>query len=1155
MNYKTILFIATFQFISSTYAFAQRDLKDIPDPDPELERQSFIVADGFEVNLYAADPLIAKPIQMNFDAQGRLWIASSEVYPQIRPGQKATDKILVLEDQDRNGVAEKTTVFADGLFIPTGVLPGDGGVYVANSTELIHLKDIDQDGKADQTKIVLSGFGTEDTHHLLHTLRWGHDGQLYMNQSIYIHSHIETPYGVKRLNGGGIWRFRPETLELDVLAYGFVNSWGHHFDYWGQSFATDGAYGEGINYVFPGSVFVSAPGASRIMAGLNPGSPKHCSLEILSGRHLPDDWQGNMLTNDFRAHRVCRFVVTEDNAGYASRQETEVIKTTHRAFRPIDVKMGPDGAIYIADWYNPIIQHGEVDFRDERRDHVHGRIWRVTAKNRPPLNTAIPADASVAELLERLKAPEEWTRLWAKLMLKAKGEREVLPALESWVQTLDKQDNGYEHHRLEALWLYQNLQVVNRELLGALLISPDHRVRAAAVRVASQWKKELKWGNRSPNIQAILDRAVQDEHPRVRLEAVRALAEIPTLEAAQLAAQGLDRPQDRFLDFALWKTFRDLSPVWIPALKEGSFNFGGNVDHLTYALRAVDSPDIAAPLLALVTQQKVPEERVAGVLGLVASVGGANEMEKVLDWLLDHEQLSGQQRAAILDTLVESSHARKLVPAGDLSRLEKWLATSDDTLRSAAARAAGAWKVEKFRPILTEWGTHDDAVSDPLQIAALEALSRLGGPASLAALQQVAEKSEPFIVRIQAMEALVKLDVNLAAALAVKLFQTMPTDAEVGSLLASLLVQKQGPAALVKSLANQTIPADTAKRLVRVVRQTPQPSADVLAALQQAGKLADAGWKSTPELVNGLVAEVQSQGNAERGEAIYRRKDMACIKCHGIAGAGGVVGPGLESIGASAPIDYLVDSMLEPNKKVKEGFHSQMIATDEGKIFTGIPVRETPQELVLRDAEDRLHTIAKESIDERKDGRSLMPDGLVNELTRAELIDLIRFLSELGKVGGKFAVDKSRVVRRWQSLTWTADAHKLLNRTSYDSAATNNTALQWEANYSRVAGDLPADDLAKFEAHKGLDPTLFVRFEIDVSTAGKLELAFEDIGGLTLWIDGKPTTILSNTPLDLATGRHVVTLAVNCVKRTSPLRVELRDVVGSPAQAQLVGGK
>src|SRR5688572_12980892 len=191
---------------------------DVSDPtDPEIERRSFKVADGFEVNLFAADPMIAKPIQMNWDARGRLWVASSAQYPQIKPGEQPADRIVVLEDADGDGAAEKSTTFAEGLLIPTGVEPdADGsGAFVANSTELLHLKDTDGDGKSDQRRIVLSGFGTEDTHHIIHTFRRGVDARLYFNQSVYIHSHVETPLGVRRLAGGGVWRFNPASYELE----------------------------------------------------------------------------------------------------------------------------------------------------------------------------------------------------------------------------------------------------------------------------------------------------------------------------------------------------------------------------------------------------------------------------------------------------------------------------------------------------------------------------------------------------------------------------------------------------------------------------------------------------------------------------------------------------------------------------------------------------------------------------------------------------------------------------------------------------------------------------------------------------------------------------------------------------------------------------
>ena len=240
MNSKATSFVLVF-FMLAASAFGQRNLKDIPNPNPELQLDQFEMADGFEINLFASDPQLAKPIQMNFDSQGRLWVASSEVYPQIEPGQVANDKVLVMDDIDGDGQVDLTTVFAEGLLIPTGVLPGDGGCYVSNSTELLHMVDTDGDGKADSERVVLSGFGTEDTHHILHTLRWGPGCSLYMNQSIYIHSHIETPYGVRRMNGGGTWWFRPDLMRLETYTQGCCNPWGHAWDRYGVSFGTEGA--------------------------------------------------------------------------------------------------------------------------------------------------------------------------------------------------------------------------------------------------------------------------------------------------------------------------------------------------------------------------------------------------------------------------------------------------------------------------------------------------------------------------------------------------------------------------------------------------------------------------------------------------------------------------------------------------------------------------------------------------------------------------------------------------------------------------------------------------------------------------------------------------------------------------------------------------
>ncbi|MEI6325285.1 MAG: PVC-type heme-binding CxxCH protein, partial [Gemmataceae bacterium] len=372
MDHKILarLFSTGFCFfvLAASPILAQRNALLQVETDPEKERATFQVAPGFQVNLFAADPILAKPIQMAWDSKGRLWVACSETYPQIKPGQTANDKIVVLEDTDGDGKADKTTVFAEGLLIPTGIEPDGNGVYVADSTELVYLQDTDGDGKADKRTVVLSGFGTEDTHHLLHTIRFGPDCRLYFNQSIYIHSHLETPHGPKRLGGGGTWAMRTKSLELDILMRGLVNAWGLCWDDNGQVFETDGAGGEGINYIFQGGWYFTAVGARRTFPGLNPGSPKYCGLERITGNHLPEGWNGALITNDFRGHRVCGYRLSEDGAGYQAKESVELIRSSHPAFRPIDVRQGPDGAIYLADWFNPIIQHGEVDFRDPRRD-------------------------------------------------------------------------------------------------------------------------------------------------------------------------------------------------------------------------------------------------------------------------------------------------------------------------------------------------------------------------------------------------------------------------------------------------------------------------------------------------------------------------------------------------------------------------------------------------------------------------------------------------------------------------------------------------------------------------------------------------------------------------------------------------------------------
>ncbi|WP_435020195.1 PVC-type heme-binding CxxCH protein [Tundrisphaera sp. TA3] len=1102
------------------------------DPDSEVEKASFQVADGFEVNLFASDPMLAKPTQMNFDSRGRLWVACAEAYPQIKPGQEADDKIVILEDADGNGHAEKTTVFADKLLIPTGVEPGDGGAYVGAGTELIHLSDTDGDGKADRRRVVLSGFGTEDTHHIVHTLRRGPEGTLYFNQSIYIHSHVETPWGVRRLPGGGIWQYRPENANLEVFARGWVNAWGHHFDRWGQSFVTDGAGGRGINYVVPGGAYATAVGESRFVDGLNPGSPKFSGVEVLSGRHLPEDWRGNLITNDFRANRVCRFVVGDDGSGFASREMPELIKTRYSAFRPIDVKMGPDGAIYVADWYNPIIQHGEVDFRDPRRDHTRGRIWRITAKGRPLVARPKLHGASVVELLDALKAPEDWTRHFAKRELLEKGKAAVVPALARWVEGLDPADPDLEHHRLEALWTYQTLDVVEPALLSRLLEAKDPHARAAAVRVTAAWLGRID----SPHDR--LAARVIDPDPRVRLEAVRALAHAPEPRSAEIALRAMGQPIDKFLDYALWLTLRDLQGFWMPALSEGKFDYGGDARRLIFALEAVGSTAAVPPLVAALKAGKVGPAEEDRVRSLIAALGGPGELAMIFDLALD-PATPAARRASLLDALAQASARRQVAPSGDLGRVAALLDSEDPATRAAAALVAGSWKVEPLRERIEALARIDDP-ADPIRPSAVAGLAAFGGPAGRDALARLATGTRPARLRLEAAAALASIDANLAAERGVAaLVQAEPGD-PVAPFFEALVGRQGGPAALAKALAGTTLPAEVVQAGTRVAKATDKPDAALLAALEKAAGPSGATMTVARSAADraAILADVARKGDPARGEAVFRRAAMQCLKCHAIAGAGGEVGPGLESIGGSAPVDYLLDSLLEPGKAVKEGYHATVVATTDGRVVTGLKVRQSDRELVLRDAEGREVSIPAGAIEEQSMGGSLMPAGLVDPLPRGELVDLVRFLSELGKLG-PYAVSPARVARRWQVAAVESGANL--------DAAAADAKLAWAPAYATVAGTLPAADLPA-----GTGPAL-ARTEIEVTTPGAVRLAIAPGPVKALWIDGRPVPPAAAIDQDLLTGRHWITFAVE--GRPGPLRCEVQEVPGSPARVQPVLGR
>ena len=1095
----------------------------------------FTTMPGVEVKLFAENPSLAKPIQMNFDPQGRLWVATSSVYPQVKPGQVADDKIVVLEDTTGNGVADKTTVFADGLFIPTGIEPGDGGAYVAQSTELLHLADTDGDGKADQKRIVLSGFGTEDTHHTLHTLRWGHDGRLYFNQSIYIRSHVETPHGVVRLKSGGIWHLRPDSLRAGIAYRGWCNPWGHHFDDFGQAFVTDGAGFQGISYAIPGAMYFTYARARRIMGSVSPGNyPKFAGLEIINSPHLPENFRGVAVTCDFRAHRIVRFTLSESGAGFAAKHEGDFIRSSATSFRPIDIKQGPDGALYIADWSNPIIQHGEVDFRDPRRDKVHGRIWRVTFKDRLLAKKTNFPKLKNAQLLDTLLSENLYEKRQARRVLHEKGAA-ILPDLAAWTkkQTTDKA-------RLEALWLHEAVDNVNEKLLRQLLASNDHRIRAAAARVLNHWADRI---DDSLNAQSM---AVADKHPRVRLEAARGLGAVPEVAAANTALRVLDQPVDRFVDYALWLTMNDHGDRWLEAVSTGQAKLPDNPAHAAFALKSIDAGKAARLVNQLVAKAPLPKDGSGPLIELIGAAGGGVELRALYLQLIKNG-FAPNAHPRVLNALANAARLRNARPAGNLKGLETFVNAEDAATRDAAIQLAGAWK------------------RDPL-VDALLGLAKAGNGPAFASLGQIrtgkainglrglAANEQPLNVRQAAARTLaaVNLRGNLPTIFAV--LKDTKESTQALELWRALLQHKGAGGALAEGVAAAQLPKAVVTAGIRAAREGGRNEKALVSALARSQNMSLLTKQLTPAELKALAARAMKEGDPFAGERIYRRAELACTVCHAIGGAGGQVGPDFTSLGASAQPDYIIESLLYPNRKIKEGYHTTVVETKDNRTIAGVAVRDAGGELVLRDLANKLVSIPKNQIRKKNAAPvSLMTPGLIAGLPEDEQLHLYRFLAELGKAG-PFDAAKTGVARTWKLLPGTHRVEQYgiekIVEAGFDKKWTHHVlgfrgkVEGWQTVPARVNGDLPADDITTATATGRYVAVvhIFAGTNFEVQKPGNVTFRLPRGLVTEAWINGEPLKRGNTFTAKLPAGKHRIVVRLDAKALPKAFRLESDDI-------------
>lgn len=855
------------------------------DPSPEAEQATFVVNDQFEVNLFADETLgIANPIAMHWDEKGRLWVLTTLSYAQLEPGEKPDDKLFILEDTDGDGKADKSTVFTDGLDMPMGFALYENGVYVGEQADLVLLRDTDGDDKADSREVVLTGFGTGDTHQNISNFTWGPDGCLYFCQGLHCYSRVETPWGIVRGDTAGFWRFDPETLKLEPFCFPSMasqNPCGIAFDESGALFIKSN--NRELIYATPGLIPTTheknlVPIAS---IGVTPG--KSMGAEFVQSPHLPDWLQNTILIAGYYSHRVTAFPLVPDGAGYEKVEPLELMSAGHSSFRPVEIRIGPDGAIYIADWFNPIIGHYQASLRHPDRDEQHGRIWRMTAKG------------------NELQEPTNWPP----------GRPEEVTGIQ------DKE-----------------------ELIG----------------------------------------------PRYTLATIIEAANKQTADAFPEVLAALDAARDRFVDYSLEQAVHALAPYWVPAVKSGELEFE-DPRHLAYALTIFGGEDSAGIARNQLSREDLSPEARFQFSSVLAATGNPEDIRELIS--------SEHVDEAVIETLIDSWPKRKVRPADPYDEALGAIVRGERSIHPGGAiRLAGLWQAKSLTPTIRAI-LADPQADVAMRSEAARALPRLRGDKAAEELEAALPGASVHFGAV-ILEALATIDAKRAAELAAPAFAEVTDPDQAATLLNGFLNRVGAPKILGDALAKVELSPEAAGHITTAMTRMGRSDSAILGVLQDAIGVTSGERAYSAEFVEKLAAEVVENGNASAGAEIYARVQSNCVACHQIEGVGGVIGPALDSVGAGLPVDLMIESVLWPQRQMKEGYFAISITTKDGETMMGYRESEEDGVLVIRDtAAGTEKSVNRREIQKLEQIGSLMPPGLTNGLSREELRDLVAYLMSL----------------------------------------------------------------------------------------------------------------------------------------------------------------
>ena len=945
-------------------------------PGPALSPTEAIkkmtVPDGFKVELVAAEPDLVNPVAMTFDERGRAWITESLEYPRKDAG-KGRDRVKILEDTNGDGRADKFTIFADGLNIPSGVAVGYGGVWVANSPDILFYPDADRDGKPDgPPEVVVTGFGRDDTHELPNSLTWGPDGWLYGWNGVFNQSRVKYR-GETHEFTCAIWRIHPRTRAFEVWCEGTSNPWGIAFNDVGDAFAsacvidhfwhlTESAY-----YHRQGGPYPPFTWKLESIVDFRHQKAAYCGVHYYDSDAYPKEYRGKFYMGNIHGNCLNVDSVVKDGASYRAVDQTDFLSANDAWFMPVVQTTGPDGSLYVLDWYDRYHCYQDANRDPAGIDRLKGRLYRVRYQDTPRRFHFDLGVSSDEDLIALLGSGNGYDRDTARRLLAERGKR-----VQAKLAKVATDASKPRAQRLGATWAMIGAGPLDLLDHRALLASDDPAVRAFAVRAAGDMKTV------DPAVSGTVKKLAADPDAAVRLQVAIASRKLDGVDPMPVLVEVLSNAgDDRITPAVVWQNLHPMLESGGIAFLEATAKFPESKAVAAIYPRAIDrllarrafDPQPVAKLLGRLLDgpQADPEAAARAFSGIAAKVQSGEVDGRKAESL----------RKALAPLLTEAIGGRR--PAAD----------------AAASRAArellATWKDESaLRGMRAELDA--PGLDDAIRLRALSALIAADDPAVLGSaatiLSEPSAGSEEF--RGKVLAALGRLDDPKVAQVVLAAYPKIDpaTRPKAVELMTERLAWSR---ALVEAVASKAIPASAVNaNQLRKLQAT--RDAEFAALVKKTLGTVREGRSPEREKVVGRFRDLarNNAGNPVAGQAAFSK---LCAQCHKIYGEGQEVGPDI-TVNGRNDFDQMLSNIFDPNLVIGTGYQATTVATKDGRVLTGLLAEDSPERIVLKVQGGKQEIIPRDQVDEQRlSPLSLMPEEIETQLTEREWIDLLSFLA------------------------------------------------------------------------------------------------------------------------------------------------------------------